>query len=112
MLYNISKDNLVLEKAQLASSFFQKFKGLMGRKKLGKSEGLLLLSCNSIHTCFMRFPIDVVFLNMDHEVISMRKGVRPWRMVKQVRKAYITVEMPEGTIEYKNIEVGDLLIMK
>lgn len=112
MLYNVSKDNLVLENVKLASSFMEKFKGLMGRKKLNKSEGLMLLSCNSIHTCFMRFPIDVVFLNMDHEVIAMRRSVKPWRMVNFIKKAYITVEMPEGTIEHKNIEIGDLLIMK
>lgn len=112
MLYNINKDNLVLENVSLANGFLQKFKGLMGRKKLNKSEGLMLLNCNSIHTCFMRFPIDVVFLNIDHEVIVLKQGVRPWRMVNFVKKAYITVEMPEGTIEHKKIEVGDKLIMK
>ena len=112
MLYNVNKDNLVLENIKLANGFLQKFKGLMGQKSLHKSEGLMLLSCNSIHTCFMRFPIDVVFLNINHEVIAMKKGVRPWRMVNFVKKAYITLEMTEGTIEYKNIELGDLLIMK
>jgi len=112
MLYNINKNNIVLENVKLADGFFQKFKGLMGRKKLNKSEGLMLLSCNSIHTCFMRFPIDVVFLNMDHEVIALRKELKPWKMVNYVKKAYITVEMTAGTIENKNIEVGDLLIMK
>lgn len=112
MLYNVSKDNIVLENLTLANGFMQKLKGLMGRKKLNKSEGLMLFSCNSIHTCFMRFPIDVVFLNINHEVIAVKKGVRPWRMVNYVKKAYITVEMPEGTIENKKIEVGDLLIMK
>lgn len=112
MLYNVNKENIVLENLKLANSFTEKFKGLMGRKRLDKSEGLMILSCNSIHTCFMRFPIDVLFLNMDHEVIAMRKEVKPWRMVKFIKKAYITVEMPEGTIEHKNIEVGDLLIMK
>jgi uncharacterized membrane protein (UPF0127 family) len=112
MLYNVNKENIVLENLKLANGFFEKFKGLMGRKRLNKSEGLMILSCNSIHTCFMKFPIDVLFLNMDHEVIAMRKEVKPWRMVNFVKKAYITVEMPEGTIEHKNVEVGDLLIMK
>lgn len=112
MLYNVNKDNQVLENLKLANGFLQKFKGLMGRKKLNKSEGLMLFSCSSIHTCFMRFPIDVVFLNMDYEVIALKKGVRPWRMVNFIKKAYITVEMSEGTIDYKNIEVGDLLIIK
>ncbi|MDF2521859.1 MAG: hypothetical protein K0R84_2487 [Clostridia bacterium] len=112
MLYNVSKDNLVLEKLKLADGFFSKFKGLMGAKKLNKSEGLMLLSCNSIHTCFMRFPIDVVFLNMDYEVIALKERLQPWRFVNFVKKAYITVEMPEGTIENKQVQVGDLLIMK
>lgn len=112
MLYNVNKENIVLENLKLANGFFEKFKGLMWRKRLNKSEGLMILSCNSIHTCFMKFPIDVLFLNMDHEVIAMRKEVKPWRMVNFIKKAYITVEMPEGTIEHKNVEVGDLLIMK
>lgn len=112
MLYNVNKDNLVLENVKLANGFSQKFKGLMGRKKLNKSEGLMLLSCNSIHTCFMRFPIDVLFLNINHEVIALKQGVKPWRMVNFVKKAYITVEMAEGTILNKNVEVGDLLILK
>jgi uncharacterized membrane protein (UPF0127 family) len=112
MLYNVNKDNLVLENIKLADSFMGRFKGLMGRKKLNKSEGLMLLSCSSIHTCFMRFPIDVIFLNLDHEVIALKQGVRPWRMVNFVKKDYITVEMPEGTIEHKNIDIGDLLILK
>ncbi|MFZ5352195.1 MAG: DUF192 domain-containing protein [Bacillota bacterium] len=112
MLYNLSNDRIVAEHISIADSFFKRFKGLMGRKNMAKSEGLMLMSCNSIHTFFMRFPIDVVFLDMDYVVISIKECIKPWRLVNIVKKAYIVVELPEGAIEHKNISVGDRLIMK
>jgi uncharacterized membrane protein (UPF0127 family) len=60
----------------------------------------------------MRFPIDVVFLNIDHQVIHMKENLKPWRFVNIVKKAYAVVEMPEGTIANKSISIGDLLILK
>lgn len=112
MLYNVNTDKIVVEHLAVARSFFHRLMGLMGKKSLGKSEGLMLIPCNSIHTCFMKFPIDVVFLNIDHKVIFMKKSVKSWRFINVVRKSYAVIEMPEGTIENKKISAGDLLILK
>ncbi len=112
MLYNISNDRVIAENISIADNFLKRLKGLMGRKALKKSEGLMLMSCNSIHTCFMRFPIDVVFLDMDFKVISLKKEVKPWRLVSIVKKAYIAVELPAGAVEFKEISLGDRLIIK
>ncbi len=112
MLYNISRNNIVAEKIIIADSFFKRLKGLIGRKSLGKSEALMLMNCKSIHTCFMNFPIDVVFLNMNYEVVQIKEGLQPWKMHGGVKKAYMVVELAEGTISYKNIAAGDILIMK
>ena len=67
-------------RAEVAKTFWQRFKGLMGRKALPKGEGMLILKCNSIHTCFMRFPIDATFLDRDDNVVKVVRNIRPWRL--------------------------------
>ena len=63
----------------VADSFFTRFKGLMLRKSLAPGEGLLLKNCSAIHCCFMRFPIDAVYLDADLRVVST-ETVKPWRL--------------------------------
>ena len=67
-------------RAEVARTFWQRFKGLMGRKTLPRGEGMLILKCNSIHTCFMRFPIDATFLDRDDNVVKVVHNIRPWRL--------------------------------
>ncbi|MGE5630106.1 MAG: DUF192 domain-containing protein [Caulobacteraceae bacterium] len=111
MLYNETKKKIVVSDLKIAKNFFQRLKGLMFRKRLGFSEGLMILGCNSIHTCFMRFAIDVVYMDINHKVICIKEKIKPWRLTGFVRKAYITLELPEGTVRTKDISVGDVLIL-
>jgi len=67
-------------RAIVARSFLQRAKGLLGRSGLEKGTGMLILKCNCIHTCFMRFPIDAVFLDHKGEVVKTVRGIRPWRL--------------------------------
>jgi len=67
-------------KALVARSFFQRAKGLIGRKGLEKGTGMLILKCNCIHTCFMRFPIDAIFLDKNGDVVKEVRNIRPWRL--------------------------------
>lgn len=111
MLYNETKKIMVVDNVKIAKTFKERFWGLMFKKKLGSSEGLMLLGCNSIHTCFMRFAIDVVFMDINHRVIGIKEKIRPWQLSGFVRKAYIALELPEGTVERKCISTGDILIL-
>lgn len=111
MLYNETKKIMVVDDLKIARSFKERLMGLMFRKRICSSEGLLILGCNSIHTCFMRFAIDVVFMDMDHRVICIKEKIKPWRQSGFVRKAYMTLELPEGTVGRKNISLGDILIL-
>jgi len=111
MLYNETKKIMVVGDIKIAKSFKERFWGLMFKKRLGSSEGLLLLGCSGIHTCFMRFPIDVVFMDIDHRVICIKEKIKPWRQSGFVRRAYMTLELPEGTVNKKNVTVGDILIL-
>lgn len=67
-------------KAQVARTFVQRAKGLIGRRALAPGEGLLILRCNAIHTCFMRFAIDAVFLDRADRVVRVVRNIRPWRL--------------------------------
>lgn len=112
MLYNETKNQEVVYHVEIAETFIQRFKGLMLRKSINSSEGLILFGCSSIHTWFMRFAIDVVFLDINHRVICMKEKIKPWRMVGFIKNAYITVELPEGCIREKQINEGDILILR
>jgi uncharacterized membrane protein (UPF0127 family) len=111
MLYNETKKIMVVGELKIAKSFKERLLGLMFRKRLNESEGLLLLGCNSIHTCFMRFAIDVVFMDINHSVICIKEKIKPWRQSGFVRRAYMTLELPEDTVRRKNISIGDILII-
>ena len=71
---------VVCERCVVADSFRLRLRGLMGRKSVGSDEGLLLVGSPSIHTTFMRFPIDVLFLDRELGVIAVKEGLKPWRI--------------------------------
>ena len=67
-------------RALVARSFLQRMRGLIGRKGLEKGTGMLILKCNCIHTFFMRFPIDAVFLDDNGKVLRKVRGIPPWKL--------------------------------
>ena len=69
----------VADRVSVADKFFARFRGLMLRKSLAPGEGLLLKDCSVIHCCFMRFPIDVVYLDSGMRVVGI-ETVKPWRL--------------------------------
>ncbi len=80
---------------KVARSFFARLAGLLGRRALAPDEGLLLAPCSNIHTFFMRFAIDVVFLDSDGLILSIHRDVKPWR-VKAMRRAHACLELAAG----------------
>ena len=65
---------------RVARTLFERMRGLIGTKRLPPGEGMLILKCNAIHTCFMRFPIDATFLDRDDNVVKVVRNIRPWRL--------------------------------
>jgi uncharacterized protein len=80
-------------------------RGLLGRSGLERGEGLLLKPCGSVHTLFMRFPIDVVFLDRELSVLAVREAVPPWRTAR-ARGAKVTLELAAGEATRLGIEPG------
>lgn len=106
-LRNETRGSVLAARCRVADSYFPRLVGLMGAKRIEPGEGLLILPCNSIHTHFMRFPIDVLYVSRENIVIALDEAVAPWRFGRIHRGARYVVELPAGTIAATGTEVGD-----
>ncbi len=101
---------VVCERCTLADSPVTRLRGLLGRDGLEQGEGLLLRPASSIHTFFMRFPIDVVFLDRALVVLGIADAIEPWRAASQ-RGAKAVLELPAGESFRRGLAVGDQLTL-
>lgn len=92
-----------------AESFRARLVGLLGHSHLAPDEGLWIEPCDSIHTFFMRFPIDVAFVDRDGVVIRRLDSVRPWRATRLYSRARACVELAAGTLERMGVREGSRL---
>jgi uncharacterized protein len=103
-----SDAGIVCERCVVADSFGLRLRGLLGRKGLESDEGFLLIGSPSIHTTFMRFPIDAVFLDRELRVIGVRPTMRPWRFAGRRRAKHI-LELRAGEAERREVAAGTRL---
>ncbi len=111
-IYNKTKSNLISE-AKLADTFISRTCGLMFKKVLKEDRGLLIkynprLKSRTIHCFFMRFTIDLIFIDGNKRVIDL-KTLQPWRIYTPRGMPSWVLEVNEGVIEEKNVELGDVL---
>jgi uncharacterized membrane protein (UPF0127 family) len=93
---NVTTDETLATRATLADGFWARFIGLQGRRALAPGEGLILLPTASIHTFFMRFPIDAVFVDERNLVTRVGHALRPWQLGPIASGALYCVELPAG----------------
>ncbi len=98
--------HIVIPYMEVATNLWTQTVGLMGRKEFAPDGGLFIPHCNAIHTAFVRFPIDVMFLDEKMRVVRLVPALPPWRMIGFVRGAKSVVELPAGTLRQKQIEAG------
>jgi uncharacterized membrane protein (UPF0127 family)/CheY-like chemotaxis protein len=98
--------SIVCERCLLAETALTRMRGLLGRRELPSGEGLLIEPTSGVHTAFMRFPIDVVFLDADQVVIRIAAELPPWRTVS-CRGAREVVELAAGECARRGLETGD-----
>jgi len=101
----------VCERCAVADGFFSRLLGLLGRRELPPGEGLLISPSSSVHTAFMRFTIDVVFLDRALRIVAVRPRVRPWRLAAS-RGARHVLELPAGEAEARTLRAGDSLALR
>jgi uncharacterized membrane protein (UPF0127 family) len=99
---------VVVDECVVAASPVSRMRGLLGRSELRPGEGLLLRPASAIHTCFMRFPIDAVFLDGGLRVLGISDELRPWRAASR-RGARAVLELPAGESARRGLEPGDSL---
>jgi uncharacterized membrane protein (UPF0127 family) len=104
---NLTRQNVIADKADRAHTFLSRGRGLMLKPPLPAGGGLIIEPCNSIHMFFMRYPLDILFLNEEGKVIFLYRGIKPWRMGRVVRGARMAIELPEGAIDSTGTQIGD-----
>jgi uncharacterized protein len=103
-----ARGRVVCDSCAVADRPIGRLRGLLGRAGLAPGEGLLLRPAPSIHTWFMRFPIDAVFLDADLCVLDVRVAVRPWRVAAR-RGARAVLELSAGETVRHGLRPGDRL---
>jgi uncharacterized membrane protein (UPF0127 family) len=106
---NLTKQTWLATKVRKADNFLTRLIGLLKRTHLGPEEALWLMPSKGIHTIGMKFPIDVVFLNKDHQVLGLMSGLVPYRVSAVHLRGYSVLELPNGTIKKSRTEIGDKL---
>jgi uncharacterized protein len=99
---------VVVDECLVADTPVSRMRGLLGRNEFKPGEGLLLRPASSIHTCFMRFPIDVVFLDGGLRVLGISDELRPWRAASR-RGAHAVLELPAGESTRRELKIGEQL---
>ena len=105
---NQTRGSVLGRRLRRADTLWSRGVGLLGRKALADDEGLHIVPCGSVHMFFMRFPLDIVYLDRDLRVVKTVERLKPWR-VSAARGAKSVLELPAGTIARTRTERGDQL---
>src|SRR3990172_1609692 len=100
---------VVAPRVEEAARWGLRLKGLLGRAHLEPGEGLHIVPCSSIHMFFMRFPIDVAFLDPAGRVVRAIHAIKPWRATRVYLDAHSALELEAGALVRTGTEEGDLL---
>jgi uncharacterized membrane protein (UPF0127 family) len=109
-LMNERTGSIVADDVELAVTRNARRRGLLGRSGLAPFCGLLLAPCAAVHTMFMRFAIDVIFVDRAGRVVRVVPGLGPWRAAMKVI-AHAVIELPAGTLASRDVAVGDSLYL-
>jgi uncharacterized protein len=101
----------LVENAEWAGTFLKRCMGLLGRAAPGRGCGLLLAPCRAVHTCFMRFSLDLFFFSRDYHVVRAVRNVGPWRFVYGGRRAWGVLEVQAGHGPRERVGEGDRLVL-
>jgi uncharacterized protein len=105
---NLTRGTVLAERVETADRGATRRKGLLGRDGLAPGEGLWIVPCESVHTFFMRFPIDLVYIDRNRRVRKLRSAVRPWRL-SACLSAHSVIELSVGAVQASKTEPGDEL---
>lgn len=96
----------------IADTFFKRLKGLMFTKGLPEQSGLHIIPCSEIHTFNMYYPIDVLYLDANNNILAIDEELKPNRIGKHIKNAVSVVELSNGKIKKLKIEVGQAVVVQ
>lgn len=94
----VSTGKELADKVTIAESLIARMRGLLGKSELPEGHGLLIRPCKGIHTFFMKFAIDAVFLDADNRIVALCRDIPPNRATRVYAKAHAVLELPAGSI--------------
>ncbi|MBP9855480.1 MAG: DUF192 domain-containing protein [Candidatus Omnitrophica bacterium] len=112
IILNRSKNAVIANKAQMADTFPSRMTGLLKHKELAQNEALIITRCNSIHMFFMKFAIDVIFINKANKVVGLVKNIQPNHLSPIYWSATKAIELPVGIISSTHTELGDDILFE
>ena len=110
-IFNQTRKTTLADKAFLAGSFLARARGLLGKKTFVYGQALVLKPCNSVHTYFMSFPIDLVFVSKDNIVVKTVTSLKPFRLSPVCLRSKFVIELPSGAIKITSTSPGDQLVL-
>ena len=102
---------IVADRVVIATTHAERAVGLLKHDRLEPGEGLLIAPCNGVHTCFMRFSIDILAMDKDGVVVDAVSTLKPWRMRLPKRGAFSVLELPAGTLAKTQTQVGHRIVI-
>jgi uncharacterized membrane protein (UPF0127 family) len=108
---NLTRDAMLADAASVADSSESRRTGLLKHTRLAPGDGLWIVPCESVHSFFMKFTIDVLYLDRQHKVKKLRPEMVPWR-ASACLTAHSVLELPAGTIARTGTQPGDQLEIK
>jgi uncharacterized protein len=110
-VYNKTKETFLAFRIDIADSFVGRLIGLLGKRSLKPDSGVWIVPANAIHTVGMLFSFDVVMIDKNYRVVSVKELVKPFRIILPKLRAESVIELPAHTIFRSRTEVGDELII-
>jgi uncharacterized membrane protein (UPF0127 family) len=107
-MINVTRQRKLAGSVEVASTSAKRSKGLLGRKGLAPGEALWIVPCESVHTFWMQFSLDLVYLDRQHRIKKIRRNVPPWR-ISACMTAHSVVELAAGSIRENDAEPGDIV---
>ena len=106
ILINKTDDSIISENVIVANTFFKRLRGLMFTKELPFQNALKITPCSEIHTFFMNYSIDVLYLDANNNILSINENFKPGKIGKRVKNAKSVVELPSGKIRKLSLKIG------
>jgi uncharacterized membrane protein (UPF0127 family) len=109
---NLTRRRSLAHRVRLALTPLTRLRGLIAHPPLERGEGLLLRPCRGIHTWFMRYPIDVIFLDAEGRIVALAPNMRPWSMTPVHFEANCALELPAENLASGDTSLGDLVVFR